>query len=43
MFTKQQDVLTGLSKQSMMSTSHGSSKIKPNHWRETARYLHSRL
>jgi len=31
----------GLSKQSMTSTSRGSSKIKPNHWRETARDLNA--
>jgi len=36
MFTKPQDVLTGLSKQSMTPTSRGSSKVKPNHGRETA-------
>jgi len=41
MFAKPQDVLTGLSKQSMTSTSHGSSKIEPNHWRETARDLNA--
>jgi len=40
MFTKPQVVLTGFSKQSMASTSRGSSKIEPNHWRETARDLH---
>jgi len=36
MFTKPQDVLTGVSKQSMTSTSRGSSKIKLNHWCENA-------
>jgi len=41
MFTKPQDVLTGLSKQSMTSTSYGSSKIEPNHWRETVRNLNA--
>jgi len=41
MFTKPQNVLTGLSKQSMTSTSHGSSKIKPNLWRETVRDLNA--
>jgi len=41
MFTKPQDVLTGLSKQSMTSMSCGSSKIKPNDWRETARDLNA--
>jgi len=41
MFTKPQDVLTGLSKQSMTSTSRGSSKIKPNQWCKTARDLNA--
>jgi len=41
MFTKPQDVLTGLSKQSMTSTSCGSYKIKPNHWCETAQDLNA--
>jgi len=41
MFTKPQDVLTGLSKQTMTSTSRGSSKIKLNHWRETTRDLNT--
>jgi len=35
------DVLTGLSKQSMTSTPRGSSKIKLNHWHETARDLNA--
>jgi len=41
MFTKPQDVLTGLSKQSMTSMSRGSSKIKPNHWCEIAQDLNA--
>jgi len=41
MFTKSQDVLTSLSKQSMTSTSRGSSKIEPIQWRETARSLNA--
>jgi len=41
MFTKPQDVLTGLTKQSMTSTSRRSSKIMPNHWRETAQDLNA--
>jgi len=41
MFTKPQDVLTGLSKQSMTSTSCGSLKIKLNHWREPVRDLNA--
>jgi len=36
MFTKPQDVLTGLSKQWMTSTSRWGSKIEPVSWRETA-------
>jgi len=38
MFTKPQDVLTGLSKQSMTSTSRGSANIKPNLSRNSARF-----
>jgi len=33
--------LTGLSKQAMTTTSRGSSKIEPNHWRETTRNLNA--
>jgi len=36
MFTKSQDVLTGLSKHWMTSTSRGCSKIEPVSWCETA-------
>ena len=44
MFTKPKGVLTGLSKLSMTSTYHGSSKIELNHWHETVQNLmHSRL
>jgi len=39
MFAKPQDVLTGLSKHWMMSTSRGSSKSEPNQGRENARDL----
>jgi len=41
MFTKPQDVLTGLSKQSMTSMSRGNSEIKVNHWHETVRDLNA--
>jgi len=39
MFTKPQDVLTSLSKQSVTSTSRGSAWIEQNQRRETARDL----
>jgi len=41
MFTKPQDVLTGLPTHWMTSTSRGSSKIDPIQWRETARDLNA--